>query len=55
MTAKGYTKAVADVEPEEKSNEDIYRHWGFTELIGTGTETYPHGTVINAEFYGKQL
>ncbi len=55
LKQKGYTKAVVGVEPEEKLNREIYRHWGFTERISTGTETYPDGTVINAEFYGRQL
>ena len=43
------------VEPEEKTNREIYSHWGFTEHVFTGTETYPDGTVIDVEFYGKQL
>ena len=55
LKQKGYTKAVVGVEPEEKLNREIYRHWGFTEHISTGTETYPDGTVIDVEFYGRQL
>ena len=42
-------------EPEEKRNREIYRHWGFTENTGTGTETYPDGTVIQFEILGKHL
>ena len=55
LKKKGYTKAVVGVEPEEKINKEIYHHWGFTEHVSTGTETYPDGTVINVEFYGRQL
>ena len=55
LKRKGLAKAVVGVEPEETLNKSIYYHWGFTELIHTGTETYPDGTVINVEFYGKQL
>ena len=55
LKEKGYTKAVVGVEPEEKLNKEIYHHWGFTELICTGNETYPDGTVIDVEFYGRQL
>ena len=55
LKRRGFAKAVVGVEPEELINKEIYRHWGFTEPIRTGTETYPDGTVINVEFYGKQL
>jgi GNAT superfamily N-acetyltransferase len=55
LKQKGYRRAIVGVEPEEKRNREIYRHWGFTEDAGTGTETYPDGTVISIEFYGKQL
>lgn len=55
LKEKGYRQAVVGVEPEEKTNREIYSHWGFTEHVFTGTETYPDGTVIDVEFYGKQL
>ncbi len=55
LKQKGYTEAVVGVEPDEKRNKAIYHHWGFTEHVSTGTETYPDGTVIDVEFYGKQL
>ena len=55
LKQKGYTRAVVGVEPAEKRNREIYRHWGFTEHIFTGSETYPDGTVIDVEFYGKTL
>ena len=55
LKQKGYTKAVVGVEPDEKRNREIYHHWGFTEHVYSGTETYPDGTVIEVEFFGKQL
>ena len=55
LKQKGYRRAVVGVEPEEKRNREIYRHWGFTEPVASGTETYPDGTVIQVEFYGKTL
>ncbi len=55
LKQKGYRRAIVGVEPEEKRNLEIYRHWGFTELVGTGTETYPDGTVIKIDFFGKKL
>ena len=55
LKRKGFAKAVVGVEPDETRNKAIYHHWGFTEYIRTGTETYPDGTIISVEFYGKQL
>ena len=55
LKRKGYKQAIVGVEPEEKRNREIYRHWGFTEKVGTGTETYPDGTVIMIDFFGKKL
>ena len=55
LKRKGLARAIVGVEPDETLNKAIYYHWGFTELIHTGTETYPDGTVINVEFYKKQL
>ncbi len=55
LKQKGYRTAVVGVEPEETLNQQIYSHWGFTEHIGSGTETYPDGTVIHIEFFAKQL
>lgn len=55
LRQKGYTHALVGVEPEETRNRDIYHHWGFTQHVHTGSETYPDGTVITVEFYQKQL
>ena len=55
LKQKGYARAVVGVEPKERLNREIYHHWGFTEQIGTGTETYPDGTMIDVEFYERPL
>ena len=55
LKQKGYTRAIVGVEPCEEINKQIYHHWGFTEYITTGTETYPDGTVIDVEYYGKNI
>ena len=55
LRRKGFVRAVVGVEPGETRNLAIYRHWGFTDLIRTGTETYPDGTVIDVLFYAKEL
>ena len=55
LKQKGYAEAIVGVEPAEKLNREIYHHWGFTEPVASGTETYPDGTVIEVEFFGKQL
>lgn len=55
LKQKGYTKAIVGVEPEEILNREIYYHWGFTEYLCSDTETYPDGTVIHVDFFGKPL
>ena len=55
LKQKGYARAVVGVEPDEEVNKAIYRHWGFTEYLCSDTETYPDGTVIQVEFFGKAL
>ena len=30
-------------------------HWGFKDYVSSDTETYPDGTVIQVDFYGKSL
>ena len=52
---KGYEKVTLGVEPEEVENKQIYEHYGFTEHIKDGVETYPDGTQIDVEYYGKRL
>lgn len=55
LIQKGYTKAVLGVEPDDKMNKAMYTHWGFTEFIKSAEERYPDGTVIQVEYYWKQL
>ena len=55
LKRRGYGRAVVGVEPCEKHNMEIYRHWGFDEYVGSATETYPDGTVIDVLFYGKAI
>ena len=46
---------MVGVEPDEKRNREIYRHWGFTGYAGSTTETYPDGTVIDVMLFEKRL
>ena len=55
LKQKGYTKVVLGVEPNEETNKRIYQHWGFTEYIKSATEQYPDGTVIDVDYFGKQM
>lgn len=55
LKQKGYTKTVLGVEPGEEKNKAMYAHWGFTEFIKSATEQYPDGTVIDVEYYKKEL
>lgn len=55
LQQKGFVRAVLGVEPCEVLNRQMYHHWGFTEKMYTGTCTYPDGTVIKVEYYGKSL
>ncbi len=52
---RGFTKVTLGVEPNEEQNIKIYKHYGFTEYIKSATETYPDGTVINVEYYAKNI
>ena len=55
LKQRGYTRAIVGVEPSEVVNKEIYDHWGFKDYISSDTETYPDGTVIQVDFYGKSL
>ncbi|MBP5491190.1 MAG: GNAT family N-acetyltransferase [Lachnospiraceae bacterium] len=55
LRQKGFERAVLGVEPSEVLNKQMYLRWGFTEKMYTGTCTYPDGTVIEVEYYGKKL
>lgn len=55
LRLRDFTKATLGVEPLEEKNKQIYAHYGFTEYIKSATETYPDGTVIDVEYYGKMI
>lgn len=55
LKEKGYKKVTLGVEPNEDKNRQIYNHYGFTEYIKTGTETYPDGTIINVDYFAKNI
>ena len=55
LKQKGVVRVTLGVEPAEKTTQKIYAHFGFTEYIKSATETYPDGTVIDVDYYGKAL
>lgn len=55
LKCRGYENVTLGVEPQETENKEIYFHYGFTEHIKNGVETYPDGTKIDVEYYGKKL
>ncbi len=55
LKQKGFVRATLGVEPAEETNRKIYAHYGFTEYIKSAMETYPDGTVIDVDYYGKTL
>lgn len=55
LKSRGYEKVTLGVEPDETNNLKIYQHLGFNEFIKSAQETYPDGTVIDVDYYGKSL
>ena len=55
LKSRGYKKATLGVEPHEEKNKIIYKKYGFTKHIKDANETYPDGTIIKVEYYGKSL
>ncbi len=55
LRRRGYRRATLGVEPGEAKNKAMYAHFGFTEFIKAGTETYPDGSKIAVEYYAKPL
>lgn len=55
LKSKGYEKVTLGVEPSETKNLKMYKHLGFNEIIRSAQETYPDGTVIDVNYYGKSL
>lgn len=55
LKQRGYSKVTLGVEPKEERNRQIYEHYGFTEYIKSAQEIYPDGTVVDIDYYGKEL
>ena len=55
LRKRGFTKAILGVAVADDWHQKMYEHWGFTEYLKTGEETYPDGTIIDVEYYGKKL
>ncbi len=55
LKCRGYEKVTLGVEPEETENLAIYTHYGFAEFIKKEVETFPDGTTIQVDYYGKQI
>ena len=55
LKRRGYKKVTLGVEPEEEKNKLIYAKYGFNEHIKDAIKTYPDGTKINVEYYGKEF
>jgi len=55
LKSRGYKKVTLGVEPNEEKNKAIYQKYGFIEHIKDSKETYPDGTIIDVEYYGKEL
>ena len=55
LKQRGIVRVTLGVEPAEETNKKIYVHYGFNEYIKSATEIYPDGTVIDVDYYGKNL
>ena len=55
LKKRGYKRATLGVEPCEKKNKEIYFKYGFTDHIKDAQEVYPDGTIIDVEYYVKDL
>lgn len=55
LKRRGIVRVTLGVEPAEETNKKIYAHYGFNEYIKSATEIYPDGTVIDVDYYGKNL
>lgn len=52
---KGYERVTLGVEPNEVTNMLIYFHYGFTEFVKLGIETFPKGDHVDVLYYAKNL
>ena len=52
---RGYERVTLGVEEQETKNKLIYTKLGFTNLIKTVPDCYLDGTIVNVEYYSKDL
>ena len=55
LKSKGYKRLTIGVEPTETKNKAIYFKWGFTNFVRKSQEKYPNGSIIDVEYYYKDL
>ena len=55
LKSRGYERVTLGVETGNKKNKAIYTKYGFTDHIKDAQEVYPDGTIVNVEYYGKNL
>ena len=55
LKSKGYKRLTIGVEPTETKNKAIYFKWGFTNFVRKSQEKYPNGSIIDVEYYYKEL
>jgi len=55
LKKKGYKRLTIGVEPTEIKNKTIYFNYGFTNFVRRSQEKYPDGTIIDVEYYYKEL
>lgn len=52
---RGYERVTIGVEPAEKKNKMIYNKYGFSKHIKDAKSVYPDGTIVDVEYYVKDL
>ncbi len=55
LKQRGYTRVTLGVEPGETETLQIYRHLGFHTYLRSAMETYPDGTRIAVDYYGRDI
>ena len=55
LKSRWYEQIILWVEPTEIENKKIYFHYGFCELVKTGVESNPDGSLVAVEYYKKRL
>lgn len=55
LKRRGYEKVTLGVEPNETENLQIYKHLGFDKFIKSAQEIYPDDTIIDVDYYRKEL